>query len=220
MSKKWGNKQWYNYHKDKAADAAVRTYAAPEQNALDAIEIRISELKRKLRHLSATLTGWSELISLIIPNQTSREISEIRKSIEELYLEKSRLQIASNEKIKKAAARGIEEYHIKRQIKTEDDNAAAEERRIRYLERSPAIRSAQSSIKAHLIAMNLEVGEIVCYYCNISLEPEEVHIEHKLPVIRGGTNSRKNLALSCASCNLKKGKKTEPEFRRYLEQKR
>jgi 5-methylcytosine-specific restriction endonuclease McrA len=220
MGRKWGNKQWYEYHKSKAAEAGVQIYAASEKNALDAIDKKISELQKKLEQLSATISGLSGLISILVPNQTTREISVIRKSLEDLYFQRSTLHLAAREKIEKAAARGINEYHIKREIRADEEIAAAKEKRIRYLERSPAIRSAQSAIKEHLIAKHLETGPIICYYCNVSLEPEEVQIEHKLPVVRGGTNSRKNLELACSTCNLRKGTKTEPEFRRYLEQKR
>jgi 5-methylcytosine-specific restriction endonuclease McrA len=220
VGRKWGNKQWYEYHKGKAAEAGIQAYANSEKNALDIIDGKISELQRKQEKLSSTLSGWTGLLSLIVPNQTTREISVIRKSLEELYFQRANLHASSREKINNAAARGVNDYHARREIKAEEEANAAKERRIRYLERSPAIRSAQSAIKEHLIAMNLEVGQIVCYYCSVSLEPEEVHIEHKLPVVRGGTNSRKNLALACSTCNLRKGTKTEPEFRRYLEQKR
>lgn len=219
MSRKWGKKQWYEYHKGKAAESGVQIYAASEKNALDTINKRISELQKEEKQLSATLTGWLGLRSIFVSNQTTLEISAIRNSLEELYLQRGKLYQASGNKINKAADRGISDYHVEREIKAEEEANAAKERRIRYLERSPAIRSAQSAIKEHLIAI-VEVGEIVCYYCNVSLEPEEVHIEHKLPVARGGTNSRKNLALACATCNLRKGKKTESEFRHYLEQKK
>jgi 5-methylcytosine-specific restriction endonuclease McrA len=217
MSRKWGKRQWYEYHKGKAAEAGVKTYAATEKNALDAIDIKIADLEREQRRLYSTLSGWLGILSIFIPNETTRAISEIRRRMEELRAHRALLHFSSHEKITRAASLGINQYHLKREVDAQEKAVAAQERRIRYLERSPAIRSAQSAIKEHLIAMNLEYGEIVCYYCNVSLEPEAVHIEHKLPVSRGGTNSRKNLVLACASCNLRKGTKTEPEFRRYLE---
>jgi len=220
MGKKWGSKQWYEYHKSNAAEAGVQKYASPEKTALDSIDNRIYELQKEQKRLSATLSGWSGLLTLFVPNQTTREISAIRNSLEELYLQRTKIFQASREAIDKAASRGIGEYHITREIRAEEEAEAAKERRIRYLERSPAIRSAQSAIKERLIAITLEAGGIVCYYCNVSLEPEEVHIEHKTPVARGGTNSKKNLALSCARCNLSKGKKTEAEFRGYVENKK
>lgn len=52
-----------------------------------------------------------------------------------------------------------------------------------------------------------------CYLCGKSLVNEQVHIEHRIPVSRGGTNWVSNLAPACASCNHSKHNKTEKEFR-------
>jgi len=57
-----------------------------------------------------------------------------------------------------------------------------------------------------------------CYYCGIDLE--ERHLEHKTPLCRGGTNHIDNLAWSCPKCNLKKGQRTEKEFRKLMKKKR
>lgn len=51
----------------------------------------------------------------------------------------------------------------------------------------------------------------LCYYCG-ALLVKPIHIDHKTPISRGGTNWPDNLALSCAGCNLSKGAKTEAEF--------
>ena len=51
----------------------------------------------------------------------------------------------------------------------------------------------------------------LCYYCSKKLEKD--HLEHKVPLVRGGMHDRLNLCLSCPSCNLCKGIKTEEEFR-------
>ena len=55
-----------------------------------------------------------------------------------------------------------------------------------------------------------------CYYChklffNGTLERDQ-HIEHKIPIIRGGSNDISNIVLSCSSCNIKKNRKTDREF--------
>ena len=52
----------------------------------------------------------------------------------------------------------------------------------------------------------------VCEYCGKSLSKDEFHLEHKIPISRGGNNEYDNLTISCASCNLKKGSKTMSEF--------
>ena len=50
-----------------------------------------------------------------------------------------------------------------------------------------------------------------CAYCGNDVT-DSFEIEHKLPLFRGGQNNIDNLALSCESCNRKKGKKTDIEF--------
>lgn len=67
-----------------------------------------------------------------------------------------------------------------------------------------------------------------CYYCGVQLPPDEHildhggkvviklrrwHVDHKQPVIRGGTDDLENLVPACSSCNLRKHDKTEEEFR-------
>lgn len=50
-----------------------------------------------------------------------------------------------------------------------------------------------------------------CYYCDLPLQAK--HIEHKMPVSRGGTNWPHNLCYACPSCNCRKGALTEEEFK-------
>ena len=38
-------------------------------------------------------------------------------------------------------------------------------------------------------------------------------IDHRTPLARGGSNDRRNLHLLCRTCNLRKGTKTDREFR-------
>ena len=51
-----------------------------------------------------------------------------------------------------------------------------------------------------------------CFYCHAPVPWDKKHVEHKIPLSRGGSNFADNLAISCASCNLSKGKKTHKEF--------
>jgi hypothetical protein len=50
----------------------------------------------------------------------------------------------------------------------------------------------------------------LCPYCNKKIEVG--HIDHIIPVSKGGTNARENLAWVCASCNLRKHNKSLLEF--------
>ena len=42
-----------------------------------------------------------------------------------------------------------------------------------------------------------------CAYCRVALK-EKYHVDHVLPIARGGTNDRGNLQLTCVDCNLRK----------------
>ena len=60
-----------------------------------------------------------------------------------------------------------------------------------------------------------ERQEGFCYYCGrllYSSFDNDIHIDHMTPISRGGSNEISNIALSCATCNLKKHAKTAEEF--------
>lgn len=53
-----------------------------------------------------------------------------------------------------------------------------------------------------------------CIYCK---SPDNLTVEHLIPLSRGGTNWPSNLAPSCFSCNSRKKTKTHREFLEYRE---
>ncbi len=52
-----------------------------------------------------------------------------------------------------------------------------------------------------------------CIYCRQRLLRVRSHIDHILPVVRGGSNEYSNLQLLCWLCNLRKSDRTDSEFR-------
>ena len=50
-----------------------------------------------------------------------------------------------------------------------------------------------------------------CYYCSVNIE-EAYHIEHMVPISKGGSNWIDNICLACVPCNRTKGVKTAEEF--------
>ena len=51
-----------------------------------------------------------------------------------------------------------------------------------------------------------------CLYCGSQITEQTVAQEHRVPLARGGSNDIANIAVSCATCNLRKGTKTDVEF--------
>lgn len=59
-------------------------------------------------------------------------------------------------------------------------------------------------------------GTLTCYLCLKPIPFGKDHLEHKIPLSRGGNNSRDNLDIACQKCNCQKNTKTEIEFRKEL----
>ena len=71
-------------------------------------------------------------------------------------------------------------------------------------------RGAQGS---HTVAEWREKLDLLggcCVYCGRDDVP--IHRDHKVPLVRGGTNDIANIVPACASCNSKKGTRTAAEF--------
>lgn len=50
-----------------------------------------------------------------------------------------------------------------------------------------------------------------CYYCSIKIS-KKYHIDHIVPLSRGGSDDISNLCIACVSCNLQKGTKLIGEW--------
>ncbi len=61
------------------------------------------------------------------------------------------------------------------------------------------------------IQLLLTAAKGKCYYCRKPLN-DQYHIEHRIPVSRGGASKRENLVISCPPCNRSKGARTDTEF--------
>ncbi|MFZ1936957.1 MAG: HNH endonuclease signature motif containing protein [Thermoguttaceae bacterium] len=63
-----------------------------------------------------------------------------------------------------------------------------------------------SDIPAHLQRLVAQRAGGRCEYCGLSQEGQEArfHIDHVVPVVRGGATIEENLALACVSCSLRK----------------
>ena len=98
--------------------------------------------------------------------------------------------------------------------------AVAEHRR-RQRARREAMRPHAERERAKLARSRAEIideltrldGEC-CHACGASFGPHGCHVDHTLPVARGGLTEMANLALLCAGCNLAKGAKSPRQWRR------
>lgn len=56
----------------------------------------------------------------------------------------------------------------------------------------------------------------VCHYCGGTFPPEELSMDHIVPIIRGGKSSRGNVAPACKECNNRKKHMLPMEWDEYL----
>ena len=51
-----------------------------------------------------------------------------------------------------------------------------------------------------------------CYYCEVNFGDASVEKDHRIPLIKGGTNNASNIVFACRTCNRDKGGKSATEF--------
>lgn len=87
-----------------------------------------------------------------------------------------------------------------------DDYLEAQRRR-----RARQLAATVEPITAQQLEALLHEQHGQCHYCSDTLRPDK-HLEHKVPLARGGSHSLSNLCWSCPTCNRRKGTKTNGEF--------
>ena len=55
-----------------------------------------------------------------------------------------------------------------------------------------------------------------CHYCGRSFPPDELSMDHIVPIIRGGKTTKGNVAVVCKECNNKKKYLLPVEWAEYL----
>ncbi|HPI41770.1 MAG TPA: HNH endonuclease [Pseudobdellovibrionaceae bacterium] len=48
-------------------------------------------------------------------------------------------------------------------------------------------------------------GRGICHHCHQKFPPEELTMDHLIPIARGGKSNKKNCVPSCKECNTEKG---------------
>lgn len=72
-------------------------------------------------------------------------------------------------------------------------------------------RSAPGKHGVRDIRKQLKAQRSKCYWCKVRLGVA-YHVDHVIPLCKGGSNGPENIVLACAPCNLSKGQKMPSEF--------
>jgi 5-methylcytosine-specific restriction endonuclease McrA len=72
-------------------------------------------------------------------------------------------------------------------------------------------RAAEGTHTPADISGQYEAQKGRCYYCNINVG-DKYHVDHVIPLSRGGSNGPENLVIACPSCNMRKHDKMPHEW--------
>ncbi len=56
-----------------------------------------------------------------------------------------------------------------------------------------------------------ETKKVDCYLCGKRIPLGDRHVDHIIPLSKGGAHTAGNLAIACSSCNIRKGAKMPSE---------
>jgi 5-methylcytosine-specific restriction endonuclease McrA len=79
--------------------------------------------------------------------------------------------------------------------------------------RRAIISGAKGTHSKEEIAIKIELQKHKCYYCG-EIITNKYHVDHVVPVSRGGSNDIDNLVITCQFCNISKGARLLHEWKR------
>lgn len=79
-----------------------------------------------------------------------------------------------------------------------------------YRQRAKKLGAQADLVVRHEI---IERDASTCYLCGKTCQPSDIHLDHVIPLSRGGHHTADNIKVSCAQCNLSKGTLTAEEYR-------
>lgn len=86
-----------------------------------------------------------------------------------------------------------------------------EEKNAHTRNRRAKIKQSGGKHTAADIARQYERQKGKCYWCGVSVG-SKYHVDHVIPITRGGSNDPSNLVISCPTCNHSKGAKLPHEW--------
>lgn len=59
---------------------------------------------------------------------------------------------------------------------------------------------------------NQKLQQGICYYCDQKFSKEELTMDHKIPIARGGLSTKSNLVVCCKTCNSQKQSRLSVDY--------
>lgn len=147
------------------------------------------------------------------PARGRAEAKKQRGKYPEYYKEQTRRWIDKNpERFRETKRRWFADH-------PEEARAIRRKAKVRRSARLGAQLGLWHHLEAQIEALLFRSQAGLCYYCKDPLDwnsRKTFHLEHMIPLSRGGSHGFDNWCISCAPCNFKKHAKTAEEFMKLL----
>lgn len=133
------------------------------------------------------------------------EAKEKRKKYLSKYLEENKKEI--KEKLQKYYKENREQLLKKASEYKKTKDGKISSRASSGKRRNASLGNADGTITKHSLDTLLQIQNNQCFYCKKDLSllaDREVHLDHYIPLSKGGAHSITNVVWSCSSCNLQK----------------
>lgn len=220
MSQKEKKRAYYLAHRE-AIKARVKEYAARNRD-----KIKASNRKKYIENKESYLAKSK------IQRETQPEKMLEYKRVwrqrhgEELRLRERAYRIANKERISAIRKQWVENNRDRKAASNKAWAAANPEKMAaitaQAVHRRRAVKLGCSHSEAKAITAWIRQwksrSEVRCYWCGKTVKPSGCHVDHIIPIIRGGSHSTSNLCISCAGCNQRKSAKSVLEWNKHLQQ--
>lgn len=91
-----------------------------------------------------------------------------------------------------------------------------QDKKLRHMRKYNELNPFRANHISVMTLRKLYYAHPFCEYCGVGLAIHEASIDHRTPLVRGGTNDIDNLGVVCCGCNYLKHTKTHEEFLLFL----
>jgi 5-methylcytosine-specific restriction endonuclease McrA len=129
------------------------------------------------------------------------------------YIKRSKQHYEDNKEDKKKYSREYQQEHIKYVVERIHIWKKENPEKVRSYSENRRSRKKQCGgyVSADDITTQYNKQDGKCFWCSIQVE-DNYHIDHKIPLSKGGLHLPHNIVISCPKCNLTKNNKMPDEF--------
>lgn len=191
----------------------------------DIIRIAVSKSEKYIKHRSTLTHRTKEHIKMKRDEYKSKNRERVKKwkrddylRSRDRYIYRAKKHYVEHCEAKKAYSRKYQQDNIVKVIKriAEWERRNPEKKKAYSENRRAQKKIGGGKISAQDIKTQYLIQGGLCYWCERPVN-ENYHLDHLIPLSRGGLHSVNNIVISCPKCNVTKNNKTPEEFRKFKE---